>query len=228
MRICLRTPCARARRRKGLGLAGCSVPGEGLNPVLTFSVQTTDSDKHALLQRICGLSSPRSHQKTHRRRVHRGPQSTGGARACPGCPAGGVDARRSHQRRGAHHSGDLLRRDAAERRQLPGDVQEDQERTGAQVQGRAMRISREKINKLAHAVADTLAETDSVDFIEDRNTIRQEARRILEGLMAEEAKIDAAARQKIESQRRTILEGSQEWDILYRKYYNEEVKKLGI
>jgi len=30
------------------------------------------------------------------------------------------------------------------------------------------------------------------------------------------------------SQRRTILEGSQEWDILYRKYYNEEVKRLGI
>ena len=91
-----------------------------------------------------------------------------------------------------------------------------------------MRISREKINKLAHAAADTLAETDSVDFIEDRNTIRQESRRVLELLMAEEAKIDAAARQKIESQRRTILEGSQEWDILYRKYYNEEVKKLGI
>ena len=91
-----------------------------------------------------------------------------------------------------------------------------------------MRISREKINKLAHAVADSLAETDSVDFIEDRNTIRQETRRVLEQLMVEEAKIDAAARQKIDSQRKTILEGSQEWDILYRKYYNEEVKKLGI
>jgi len=91
-----------------------------------------------------------------------------------------------------------------------------------------MRISREKINKLAHAVADTLATMESVDFIEDRNTIRLETRRVLELLMAEEAKIDAAARQKIESQRRTILEGSQEWDILYRKYYNEEVKKLGI
>ena len=91
-----------------------------------------------------------------------------------------------------------------------------------------MRISREKINKLAHAVADTLATMDNVEFIEDRNTIRLEARRILELLMAEEAKIDASARQKIESQRRTILEGSQEWDILYRKYYNEEVKKLGI
>ena len=91
-----------------------------------------------------------------------------------------------------------------------------------------MRLSREKINKLAHAVADTLAELDNVDFLEDRNSIRLEARRVLELLMTQEARIDAAARQKIESQRRTILEGSQEWDILYRKYYNEEVKKLGI
>jgi hypothetical protein len=91
-----------------------------------------------------------------------------------------------------------------------------------------MRISREKINKLAHAAADSLADMEHVDFIEDRNSIRLEVRRLLELLMAQEAKIDAAARQKIESQRRTILEGSQEWDILYRKYYNEEVKKLGI
>jgi uncharacterized protein len=91
-----------------------------------------------------------------------------------------------------------------------------------------MRLSRDKINKLAHTVADALAEIDQVDFVEDRNTIRVETRRILEELMAEEAKIDMAARQKIESQRRTILEGTQEWDILYRKYYNEEVKKLGL
>ena len=90
------------------------------------------------------------------------------------------------------------------------------------------RVSREKVNKLAHAVADTLANMENVEFVEDRNTIRLEVKRLLELLMAQEARIDAAARQKIESQRRTILEGSQEWDILYRKYYNEEVKKLGI
>lgn len=91
-----------------------------------------------------------------------------------------------------------------------------------------MRLSRDKVNKLAHTVADALAELDQVDFIEDRNTIRMEARRILEELLAQEEKLDLAARQKIESQRRTITEGTQEWDILYRKYYNEEVKKLGI
>jgi hypothetical protein len=91
-----------------------------------------------------------------------------------------------------------------------------------------VRLSRDKVNKLAHTVADTLADMEQVEFVEDRNTIRMEARKILEALMAEEAKIDQAARQKIESQRRTIIEGTQEWDILYRKYYNEEVKKLGI
>ena len=91
-----------------------------------------------------------------------------------------------------------------------------------------MRLSRDKVNKLAHSAADALAELDQVDFVEDRNTIRMEIRRILEELLAAEEKIDLAARQKIETQRRTITEGTQEWDILYRKYYNEEVKKLGI
>ncbi len=91
-----------------------------------------------------------------------------------------------------------------------------------------MRLSRDKVNKLAHAVFDALATLDQVEFIEDPNSIRQEARRLLEDLLKEEAKIDTAARHKIENQRRTIVEGTQEWDILYRKYYNEEVKKLGI
>ena len=69
---------------------------------------------------------------------------------------------------------------------------------------------------------------EQVGFVEDRNTIRLEVRKLLEELLNQEERIDQAARQKIENQKRTILEGSQEWDILYRKYYNEEVKKLGV
>ncbi len=91
-----------------------------------------------------------------------------------------------------------------------------------------MRITRDKLNKLAHVVADTLAEVPECDFLEDRNTIRQEARKALEKLLTDEMKLDAGARQKIASQRKIIVEGSQEWDILYRKYYNDEVKKLGL
>ena len=91
-----------------------------------------------------------------------------------------------------------------------------------------MRVNRDKVNKVAHMVTDALAEMNEVGFVEDRNTIRLEVRRLLEELLNQEAKIDQSARQKIESQKRTILEGSQEWDILYRKYYNEEIKKLGV
>ena len=89
-------------------------------------------------------------------------------------------------------------------------------------------MSRDKVNKVAHVVTDALAEMDELDFVEDRNTIRLEVRKILEEVLNHEEKIDQAARHKIENQKRTILEGSQEWDILYRKYYNEEVKKLGM
>ena len=91
-----------------------------------------------------------------------------------------------------------------------------------------MRISRDKLNKLAHTVADTLADCQEVGFLEERNLIRQEARKVLEAILEEESKIDQAARQKIGNQRKIIPEGSQEWEILYRKYYNDEVRKLGI
>ena len=91
-----------------------------------------------------------------------------------------------------------------------------------------IRLTRDKLNVCARAVADALKQLDAVEFIEDPNTIRQQTRTYLEDLLRHEARIDKAARAKIESQKRTIVEGTQEWDILYRKYYQEEVKKLGI
>ncbi|MGA3125080.1 MAG: DUF507 family protein [Candidatus Korobacteraceae bacterium] len=91
-----------------------------------------------------------------------------------------------------------------------------------------MRLSREKLNKLASASTEQLAALKSVEFLEGYDDIRQEVRRILEELLANEEKLDKAARLKIESQRRIIPEGTPEWNILYHKYYNEEVKKLGI
>ena len=90
------------------------------------------------------------------------------------------------------------------------------------------RISRDKMNVLARAVAEALAATEGVKLVAEKNTVRLEVRRLLEELLAQEKKIDLEARRKIESQKRTILEGSQEWYILYRKYYNDGVKKLGI
>jgi len=91
-----------------------------------------------------------------------------------------------------------------------------------------MRLSRDKVSRLTKGVFESLKESDELVFVEDPQTVRLEIRATLERLLNEEENLDKAARQKIESQKRTILEGTPEWDILYRKYYNEEVRKLGI
>jgi hypothetical protein len=91
-----------------------------------------------------------------------------------------------------------------------------------------MRLSREKINRLGHVVTDVLVSSDDVQFIEDRDTIRQNVIKILQDLLKHEELIDAEVRRKIVSQKKEILEGTPEWDILYRKYYSEEMRKLGI
>ena len=87
-----------------------------------------------------------------------------------------------------------------------------------------MRLSREKVNLLSHLVTDRLASIDALDFIEDRNTIRLAVVDILMKWLRKEEDVDKAARQKIESQKRAIPEGSGEWEILYRKYYEEEMR----
>ena len=89
-----------------------------------------------------------------------------------------------------------------------------------------MRLSREKINRLSHLVTEELVKLDDVEFVEDRNTIRLEIVKIINEELKKEEAIDTEAKRKIESMKKTVPEGSLEWEILYRKYYTEEVKKL--
>jgi hypothetical protein len=89
-----------------------------------------------------------------------------------------------------------------------------------------MRLSRDKVNLLSHQITETLASLDEVEFIEDRNTIRLAVIDILTKWLKKEEEVDKAARHKIESQKRGIPEGSAEWDILYRKYYEEEMRSI--
>jgi uncharacterized protein len=91
-----------------------------------------------------------------------------------------------------------------------------------------MRLSREKTVRLSHKIIDFLVASSEVDFVEDRDTIRQEIVSILTSLLKQEEQIDTEVRAKIGSQKKEILEGSEEWDILYRKYYTEGLKRLGI
>ena len=91
-----------------------------------------------------------------------------------------------------------------------------------------MKLTREKVIQLSHQIMSAIDALDEAEIFEERNTIRQEIVKILTDLLREEEKIDAIVRQHITSQKRTIPEGSGEWDILYRKYYWDELRKLGI
>ena len=91
-----------------------------------------------------------------------------------------------------------------------------------------MRISREKIVRLSHKMMDVLVASDDVEFIEDRDTIRQKIVTLLTDTLREEEKADAEVRKKISSQKKEILEASEEWDLLYRKYYTEEMRRMGV
>jgi hypothetical protein len=89
-----------------------------------------------------------------------------------------------------------------------------------------VRLTREKVNLLSHQITDKLASLDPVEFIEDRNTIRLAVVDIFMKWLKKEEEIDKAARHKIEAQKRGIPEGGAEWEILYRKYYEEEMRNI--
>jgi len=91
-----------------------------------------------------------------------------------------------------------------------------------------MRLSREKIVRLSHQITEVLVSSDEVEFIDDRDTIRQQIVTILTAVLRDEEKIELEVRKRITSQKKEILEGSEEWDVLHKKYYQDELRRLGI
>ena len=95
--------------------------------------------------------------------------------------------------------------------------------------GDAMKLSRDKITDISHKIVDALRKTRELRLKQkDMNAIRLEIVRVMTEILQAEDKVDRAARQKIRSQKREIPEGTEEWDLLHRRYYTEELKKLGI
>jgi hypothetical protein len=88
-----------------------------------------------------------------------------------------------------------------------------------------VRLSREKILRLSHLILGYLDQDEAVEYFADPQEIRGEIVRIFEGEVRADEAIDALVRRKIETQKRTIVEGSEEWDVLYRKYYEDEAQK---
>ena len=94
--------------------------------------------------------------------------------------------------------------------------------------GDNMKLSRDKITEISHKVMARLRTSRDVRLRKDSNEIRLGIVKAISEILVVEEKAERAARDKIRSQKREVPEGSEEWDLLHRRYYAEELKKLGL
>ncbi|MBI3450880.1 MAG: DUF507 family protein [Acidobacteria bacterium] len=89
-----------------------------------------------------------------------------------------------------------------------------------------MKLSHEKVVHLSHVLIGALEAAPGVRLLKERNDVRLDILTLLRNELRKDEEIERRVRSKIVTQKRTIPEGSQEWEILFRKYYEEEIGKL--
>jgi hypothetical protein len=95
--------------------------------------------------------------------------------------------------------------------------------------GDNMKLSRDKITDISHKLTGALKKSRDLRFKKkDDNDARLEIVKVFTEILQVEEKADRAARDKVRSIKRDITEGSEEWDILQKRYYADELKKFGI
>lgn len=87
-----------------------------------------------------------------------------------------------------------------------------------------MMLSDDRKSHFAHLLCDTLYDDDLVDFTEDSVALRY-AKDGIDAFLNELESIDGSVRSKILSLKRGVVEGSPEWDTMYKKYYEEEIQR---
>jgi hypothetical protein len=94
--------------------------------------------------------------------------------------------------------------------------------------GDAMKLSRDKITDMSHKLIGALKKSRDLRMKKDQNDARLEIVKAFTEILQVEEKADRASRDKVRTIKRDISEGSEEWDILQKRYYAEELKKFGI
>jgi uncharacterized protein len=95
--------------------------------------------------------------------------------------------------------------------------------------GDNMKLSRDKITDISHKLTAALKKSRDLRFKKkDDNDARLEIVKVFTEILQREEKADRAARDKVRTIKRDITEGSEEWDILQKRYYADELKKFGI
>ncbi len=94
--------------------------------------------------------------------------------------------------------------------------------------GDAMKLSRDKVNDISHKIVTNIRKSRDFRLKKDPNDVRLEIVKHMTEFLTIEERVDKASRLKIRTQKREVPEGTEEWDLLHRRYYAEELKKLGI
>ncbi|RLJ69998.1 hypothetical protein BCF55_0259 [Hydrogenivirga caldilitoris] len=87
---------------------------------------------------------------------------------------------------------------------------------------------RERMNQIANMIRDLIMADDTVEIYEDPPVIRKKVSEVLKDAIKEEEEIERAVRAKIREYSRNILEGTPEWNILYKRIYEDELKQRGL
>lgn len=90
-----------------------------------------------------------------------------------------------------------------------------------------MMLSEDKISHLSHIVLKGLRDKKLIEMIEDETKVRREIKRTIASEMKIGEEIDSVIRKKLQSFSRKIVEGSPEWEILYKKFFKEEEVRRG-
>jgi hypothetical protein len=87
-----------------------------------------------------------------------------------------------------------------------------------------MKFSEARLSHLAHRIVEVF-EREGLAEVENERLALAEIKRGLGKDYEREVQIDGAVRRKIASLSRQVPEGSREWDILYQRYFSEELRK---
>lgn len=94
--------------------------------------------------------------------------------------------------------------------------------------GDAMKLSRDKVTDISHKIVTAMRKSRDFRLRKDQNDVRLEIVRTFTEILTIEEKVDRNARAKVRSMKREITEGTEEYSLLHKRYYAEELKKLGI
>jgi len=94
--------------------------------------------------------------------------------------------------------------------------------------GDNMKLSRDKITDISHKLIAAMRKSRDIRLKKDMNDARLEIVKAFTEILQVEEKADRTARDKVRSLKRDVPEGSEEWDILQKRYYGEELKRFGI